>query len=600
MEPHVLRRLAALLLLAAALPLRAAGFWDSPSPGSASRAGPDEAVEVEAILAGLSDEDRLAQLLMLGYIGTAPSPEILRWVGERHIGGVKIFTRNVGDLPDLARDVARMQRLSQKAGERIPLFIATDQEGGWVRHIKKETSVSPGNLAIGAARLPRDAYLTGLYIGEELAALGINMNFAPTADVYANPEASVIGPRSFGSDPQETGLLSAAYARGMQEAGILCTAKHFPGHGSADQDSHGHLPVISADLDTLRARDLVPYRILTRQGIPAIMSAHLAFPAILGDRTPASLSPFFMKTLLRDEIGFQGIVITDDMEMEGVLNSGIDTPTACRRAIEAGNDMVLISHSPPVQERTWEELRQALRTSASFRRAVTDSARRIITAKVRFFRAGGARSLPPSALPDGTAAARSIPAPGAAEFFFESSCRSVSLLAGARVPFRPAKGDRVLLCGQFPEFIAEGTLRLPAAQPLLFPFMPFYGSRAEDRARVLAAAAASDTVIFCLSNFNSLEVLKGLKGMAHRLIVISALSPVYLSEVPWVETSIAVYGSGTDSFRAGFAALMGDYTPTATLPVRFGPAAGGRAALDAAEGSLAAAPQSGRTLRAAP
>jgi beta-N-acetylhexosaminidase len=580
MEPHVLRAIPLLLFsLLAARPLPADGFWDAlSSPGS-------EDAAAERIVASLSDQDKLAQLFLLGYIGTEPSPEILRWIGDRHIGGVKIFTRNVGTLPDLTRDVARMQRLALREGERIPLFIATDQEGGWVRHIKRETSVSPGNLAIGAARLPRDAYLTGYYLGQELAAMGVNMNFAPTADVYANPEASVIGPRSFGSDPAVTGLLSAAYARGMRDAGVLSTAKHFPGHGSADQDSHGHLPVIGATMETLRSRDLVPYRILAREGIPAVMSAHLAFPSILGDRTPSSLSPFFLKTVLRGELGFQGIVITDDMEMEGVLSSGIDTPAACRRAIEAGNDMILVSHSPSAQELTWSYLLQAMKDSPSFRAAVAESARRIVRTKVRFFRRQGKALRPGAAVPDAAATLRRIPAPGAAEFFFDSSCRSVSLLAGRRVPFRPAARERVLLVGQFPEFLAEGKLRYPGADALLFPFMPFYASRPEDRALVSSRAAGYDTVIFGLANFNSLEVLQGMRGMAKRIIVISALSPVYLADAPWVETAIAVYGSGTDSFRAGFAALAGDYIPTAALPVHFpGPVAREQRTILAARG----------------
>ena len=129
---------------------------------------------------------------------------------------MKIFPRNVSDLPSLARDVGEMQRLAARGRFGIPLFVATDQEGGWVRQIKDETSVSPGNLALGASGVPADAYRTGYYLGSELAALGINMDFAPTADVYSNPEASVIGPRSFGSDPSFTGLLSAAFARGMR------------------------------------------------------------------------------------------------------------------------------------------------------------------------------------------------------------------------------------------------------------------------------------------------------------------------------------------------------------------------------------------------
>ena len=421
--------------------------------------------------------------------------------------------------------------------------------------------MSPGNLALGAAGIPGDAYLTGYYLGRELAVLGINMDFAPTADVYSNPEASVIGPRSFGSDPSMTGLLSAAVRARHEEGGSGRTAKHFPGHGSADKDSHGRLPKIDVSLDRLLDRDLVPYRMLIREGIPAVMTGHLAFPLILGSLTPASLSPFFLQSVLRDQLGFKGIIITDDMEMDGVLAGGMDTPAACRRALEAGNDMVLISHTPVTQERTWNALIKVMHSDAAFKAEVQASARRIIATKLRFFRDGS-----PARVPDPDMVKSLVPAPGAQDFFTQSATRAVTLLAGAQVPFRPASKSKILLAGQFPEFMEEGIRRYPGAETFLFPFMPFYWARPEDRAAMRARAGRFDTIVFCLADFNSLDVLKELAGDAKKVIVISALSPVYLDEVPWAKTVIAVYGDGRDSFRAGFAALAGDFTPTGTLP----------------------------------
>jgi beta-N-acetylhexosaminidase len=558
MESRALR-----LLLAAALALsclRAAGAgFDDPGPAAEVAA---------AITAAMTDEELLGQVMMLGYPGPLAESDIPRWIRDRRIGGVKIFPRNVEDLPSLAADIALMQRLATGGRFGIPLFVSTDQEGGWVRQIKGETSIAPGNLALGASGSPLDALRTGYYLGRELAVLGINMNFAPTADVYVNPEASVIGPRSFGSDPAQAGLLSAAYARGMGKAGVLCTAKHFPGHGSADKDSHGRLPVISADMGLLARRDMLPYGILVREGIPAIMSGHLAFPDILGTPAPASLSPFFMHSVLRDRLGFTGLVITDDMEMEGVLVGGLDTPGACRRALEAGNDIVLVSHTPAVQERTWRALSAEMGKSAAFRAVVSASARRVVQTKLHFFRGGTAATLAPS-----PAAARDgIPAPGARDFFFQSACRSVTTLRAGAIPWRPRAKESVLLCGQFPEFLEEGRRRIPWADTLLFPFMPFYQPRAEDRARIPALARSYDTVVFCLANFNSLSILQALRETARRIIVVSALTPVYIDEAPWVDTAIAVYGNSGDCFRAGFAALAGDFVPRGRLPVHFGEA----------------------------
>jgi len=562
MEPPLVKKAALMLLFTAALRIHAAGFWD-PLPAGEESAEKALSALAERIVSSLPDQELLGQVFMLGYLGTDMPAEMSEWIRGRHVGGVKIFSRNIKDLPSLAAGISRTQELARASGAGIPLFVATDQEGGWVRHIKAETSVSPGNLALGASGIPQDSYLTGYYLGGELALLGVTMNFAPTVDVYANPEAAVIGPRSFGSDPVKAGLLAEAYVEGMRKAGVLCTAKHFPGHGSADADSHGRLPVVSASLETLRARDLVPYRMLARGRVAAVMSAHLAFPSVLGDLTPSSLSPVFLKSILREELGFDGIVITDDMEMAGVHSGGLDTSTACFRALLAGNDMILISHSPSLQEKTWKFLVEKMKTDADLRGSVEASARRIIETKLDFYRGAGGSE--PAAFTEG-----SIPAEGAADFFFQSACRSVSLASSRRIPFGMQAGSTVLLCGQFEEFILEGKRRYPDADTMLFPFNPFYRSKPEDRTRVAARAESYDVIIFCLANYNSLEVLERLEKYASRIIVISALTPVYLSKVPWVETAIAVYGAGADSFRAGFAVLSGDFRPTASIPLDFG------------------------------
>ena len=548
----------------AAAPAAPATFWDA-----AAGAGSTPEQAAARLAATMSDEELLGQTLFLGYLGTTPSPEIRAWVRERGIGGVKIFSRNVADLPSLARDVAGLQRLSQATRLAVPLLVATDQEGGWVRHVKRETSVTPGNLAIGATGLPRDAYLTGWYLGLELAALGINMDFAPTADTYSDPEAAVIGPRSFGSDPAAVGLLSAAYAAGLAKAGVMATAKHFPGHGSADRDSHGNLPVIRVDLGTLLARDLLPYRILACEGVPAVMSGHLAFPDILGDLTPASLSPFLLKTVLRGRIGFRGMVVTDDMEMEGALNGTLEVSEACRLALEAGNDMLLLSHSPPSQEKVWRALGAAMRREPAFRTVVAEAATHVLAEKLRFLGPRGRDAI----FPDADRVTASIPAPGAAEFFRQSAARAVTLVSGRRVPWRPAEGERILLCGQIDEFFAEALARWPGADTLAFSPEPFYAANPDDVERVAGRAGGYDTVVFCLANYNSLEVLDRLRDLGPRIMVVSALSPVHLAEVPWVSTAVAVYGSGRDSFRAGFAVLAGEITAAGTMPVSFTEAA---------------------------
>jgi beta-N-acetylhexosaminidase len=379
--------------------------------------------------------------------------------------------------------------------------------------------------------------------------------------VYSNPSATVIGPRAFSADPQATALLALAWFRGLQASGVICTAKHYPGHGHADRDSHGALPVVPIDFRELWERELLPYRVLIPEGLPAVMTGHLAFPRILGDLTPSSRSPYLVGEVLRGRLGFDGLVITDDMEMTGALGPGVDTPRACLEALQAGSDVVLVSHTPELQERTWNFLLARLRADPAFRARLRESALRVLRLKARLFLS--------EAFPLGPSGA--VPVPGAREFFAESTLRSATLVKGERLPYAPAPGERLLLAGQFEEFLAQGRRRFPHAETFSFSYLPFYAARPEDKARLRQTAGAYDTIIFCLANYNSLEVLQVLQSLAPRILVISTLSPVLLGEVPWVRTAVAVYGTGPVSFAGGFAVLAGDFPAEGRMPVGLEP-----------------------------
>ena len=536
----------------------AAGFW---------RDAPVEE-QVAYLLEAMSDSELLGQTLALGYRGTGFPDELRAWIEKRHLGSVKIFSRNVDGLGELAAGVGAMQEAARAARLQIPLLVITDQEGGWVRHVKESTSQTPGNLALGAGGIPDDAYRTGRFIGLELRALGINMNLAPTVDVYADAGAAVIGPRAFSADPVQTGLLAVAFFRGLASAGVIAAAKHYPGHGGAAGDSHGVFPSADIDLATLWDRELVPYRLLVREGLQAVMNAHVGYPRIIDPATPASLSAFFLRELLRDRLGFDGLVISDDLEMRGALNTASDTAAAAEQALRAGNDLVLVSHTPELQERTWQALRRRMDDPA-FRARVREAAARVLAVKLRAFRAPGAVPLFPA-----DDAESAVPSPGAAEFFLDSAARSVTAVRSARLPFLPDPAWRLLLVGQSEEFLQEGLRRFPQADTYRFPYSPFYSSRPPDRAAVRELAGSYDAIIFLLMNYNSAEVLAELSSYAARVLVVSALTPVYLADLPWVETAVAVYGESRDSYRAGLAVLAGDYPPEGRLPIDFGVAAG--------------------------
>ena len=533
-----------------------ATFWEAVSSPAAMR----------ALAATMSDDELLGQVFMLGYPDTAIPPYLRDWIAQRSLGGVKIFPRNVANLNQLAAATAALQEAARRQSRQIPLLIATDQEGGWIRHVKHATSQTPGNLALGAAGLAADAFRTGRYLGAELAALGINMNFAPTVDVYSDPAATVIGPRAFSSDPVQTGLLAVAFFRGLQSAGIVATAKHFPGHGAADRDSHLVLPRVSADLERLWQRELVPYRFLVREGIPAIMTGHLAFPEITGNHESASLSPAFVRDLLRDRLQFTGIVITDDLEMEGAVEAAGSPAQAAVAALSAGNDLVMIAHTPRWQRRAWELARQRMQEDAGFRHRVVEAAQRVLEGK----RAALTAASPAPLGPTGERLEELVPAPGAPAFFFSAAARAVTMIRdGGRLPLTEGRG-RMLLVGQHRAFVDAGIRRYPGADVATMPYAPFYFAREPHLSLIPSVAGRYDTVIYELANYNSLEILERLEPLAERLIVVSALTPAYLREVPWVRTAIAVYGTGAASFEAGFAVLAGDYRASGRLPLEFG------------------------------
>jgi beta-N-acetylhexosaminidase len=351
--------------------------------------GSDDEI-IAALLDSMTDEELVSQVFMLGWESEGPEGPIMDWISQRGLGGVKIFGWNGNSVLTLADTLSTMQLAALERSTGIPLFTATDQEGGWVRHIKDTTSITPGNMAIGASALPMDSYLSGYYIGQQLRAIGVNMNFAPTVDVYVNNEAHVIGPRAFSADPLETSLLGLAFFQGMQQAGVISTAKHFPGHGNALGDSHGYLPVIEDDFETVWERDLLPYRMMIPEGLPAVLSGHLNFPNITGNDRPASLSPFFKQEVLRGRLNFQGLVITDDLYMGGAMNYGDRSSWGMDRivleALRAGNDMVMLSQTPELNDQIWNLVLDTYRGDEGFAARIREAVGRILKVKLLYLK----------------------------------------------------------------------------------------------------------------------------------------------------------------------------------------------------------------------
>lgn len=522
---------------------------------------------VDRLIGDMSAEELVGQVFLLGWQSEYAEGPIMEWIERRNIGGVKIFGWNGNDLKKLAEALNEMQDLALSGPHGIPLFTATDQEGGWVRHIKDRTSITPGNMAIGASSVPLDSYYSGYYIGRELRALGVNMNFAPTVDVYVNNQAHVIGPRAFSSDPRKTGLLGIAFYRGMEETGVISTAKHFPGHGNALGDSHGYMPVIEDDFETVWERDLLPYRMMIPEGLPAVLSGHLSFPNISGSLRPASLNPYFKEEILRKQLDFQGIVITDDLYMGGAIeygeSQGWDMPRIVLEALKAGNDMVMLSKTPEINDAIWNLVYETYLKDDQFRRRIQEAVRRILEIKLQYLKPEWRVPLEVNA----ENVYEQMASDSGRNFFQEQAARGVTLIRDKNVPYTPADGERILLAGQDMDFLREGLRRYPDADQYYFNYTPFYSADSEVIREIGNLADAYDVVIFNLANPNSLQVLQSLSELGDRIIVFSTLTPVYLEEVPWVKSALAVYGWGIESFSAGFAALVGDIPFKGNLPV---------------------------------
>lgn len=528
---------------------------------------PNEQLASE-LISKMTDEELLAQILMFGWAGQEPSELLNSWVLQRGLGSVKVFGWNTDDTKKVASSISTLQKEAASRPLKIPLFVATDQEGGWIRHVKGETSDTPGNMAIGSSGYPMDAYYSGYYINKEIKALGINMNFAPTVDLYTNLASTVIGPRSFGENPEYAGILGEAFAQGSMAAGVIPTAKHFPGHGDTSLDSHGRLPQIDIDFETLKNRELVPFEYLVKAKIPAVMSGHLSFPQIETDRTPASLSKKFLTEILRGELNYNGLIITDDMMMNGATLFAGSLHKAVCMAIEAGNDIIISSTTAKLYDQLWTFNLNRMKEIPEFKSRVQDAAHRVILAKLNYFKSNNAAPL----YPDPNTVSQFIPDKDGEHFFLEQACRSIcAYKKGSLFPFKPLENEKVLICGPFLALYNEGKKRYPNASTFHFSYDLKQDSSNFDNwnATSLTSVARNfDTIIINVYDRHTANIAQRLKNLNKKVIILSIMSPVFvLNDFDWADTILCGYSYSNYSFAALFAALNGEIEVNGKIPL---------------------------------
>lgn len=523
----------------------------------------------QALVQKMTNAELLSQIFMFGWAGQEPSALLNQWVEYRGLGSVKVFGWNTDDINLVAKSITALQEKAQSRPLQIPLYVATDQEGGWIRHVKGETSTTPGNLAIGAGGYPMDAWYSGFYIGRELRALGINMNFAPTVDLYTDHDSSVIGPRSFGENAHQVGVLGASFAAGSQAAGVIPTAKHYPGHGDTGVDSHGRLPLIEIDKDTLMERELIPFKYLVEEKIPAIMSGHLGFPQIVKNGEPASLSKIFLTNILREELGYKGLIITDDMMMNSATSWTGSLSSAFRQSIEAGNDIIISSTTARLDETLWTANLELMSSSPEFKKRVVDAAHRVILSKLEYFK--GENPVP--LYPKVEEISQHIPDPEGQKFFLAQACRSITLYKGDLFPLSPqeaAAKENILLAGQhqFPDFFQEGKKRYPNAGFVKFNYSMGPNETQWMSNYIADMAKKFSTVIICVADQGSATVAASLRRLGVKVIVISVLAPVPAMDLAsWADTVLMAYSYSPYSFNAVFGALAGEFPVQGIFPL---------------------------------
>ena len=340
---------------------------------------------------------RLGELFMLGFMGEN-LPFVDAWAREEGLGGVILFGRNLGAPQAIAALTDRLRRLTPD----LPPLIAVDQEGGRVARLGDPFTAWPPARALGTAKSEEFAFQVGQAIGTELAGGGFTMDMAPVLDVDTNPANPIIGDRSFGPDPALVGRLGAAFADGLAEAGVLAVGKHFPGHGDTAADSHVTLPVVSHGRERLLSVEVAPFRAAAPH-LAAIMTAHVLYPAFDPEH-PASLSAVILTDLLRRGIGYDGVVISDDMEMAGIAERWPAGEAACR-FLQAGGDLVLVCHRPDVQREALETVRLAAARGEIPAARLEEARARIRRARAR---ATVPRPRPPLPGPDGFPAHRAL------------------------------------------------------------------------------------------------------------------------------------------------------------------------------------------------
>ena len=324
-------------------------------------------------------KEHTGQMLVAGFEGTALNAPIRDLIANRRVGGVILFERNFETPEQLTRLIADMQALALATPPNAPLFISVDQEGGRVSRLGPPFTRFPHPCCLGKAKSESLARRFAVALGNELRAVGINMDYAPILDVNTNPENPIIGVRALSEDPQWAGRLAVAFMQGFEETGVLPVGKHFPGHGDTTQDSHLTLPSVGKHAAELETVELVPFRTAIQSGLQVLMTAHVVYPG-WDANTPATFSPAILDGILRKKLSFNGLIMTDDLEMKAVEDN-LPFESYPSLGTQAGIDLFLICHSEEKIGALQDRMIADIQSGTIARETITASVEKILALK---------------------------------------------------------------------------------------------------------------------------------------------------------------------------------------------------------------------------
>lgn len=534
--------------------------------------GPGEASWVRKIMAKMILEEKIGQMIACRYSGYFVNrgsdyfEELESLIVKRKIGGLIIFGGNVYETTFLTNTFQKLAK--------IPLLIASDFERGAGNQIQRAIRFPP-LMAMGATGSEDLAYLMGKITALEGRAMGIHMTYAPVVDVNVNPENPIINTRSFGEDPELVGRLAKAFIKGCQENGLIATAKHFPGHGDTDLDSHTHLPTIHADQERLERVELYPFKQAIEAGVQAVMAAHLHLPAL--DPTPnlpATLSPVIITELLRKKLGFKGIIVTDSMGMGGITTL-YGPEEAALKAVKAGVDMLLL---PPKPHEVIDALIQAVLSGEIPEKRIDVSVKRILKAKARL-------GIHKNKLVAVDSLANTI---ASSELLQQASRmfeRSMTLVKneGNILPLSDTfqKVAVFSLSSDLGDYFA-GKVFVREIERRCSEVTSFYAERTTGEKFIQKGVEkAREAQVIIIALFSSLRAWKGsvdlelrhielVREMAEEsipVIVVSFGSPYFLQHFPEVDSYLCAYRNVPQAQEAAVKALFGEIEVTGKLPV---------------------------------